>query len=451
VSSSPAMPRDASAKSLKIAYGCIVLIAFTVRLLAAFWWQNLATQEGRVFRFGDSASYWHLGEAIAHGAPYQYGGIDGSVFRAPGYPLLLSCFASIEPKDSAVWDARLAGCLLGTLTVALIMRIAFTLGGAGTAILSGLTAALYPGGVGMSVTILSEALFMPLMMLHLLLLTRAFSSCDCLPSPTASRHPLRQWMDGAHWAILAGVIGGAAILTRPSWLLFPPLAALIHWLTLRNRKAFCTTIFVGLGIILCMAPWWYRNWCVTDRFVLTTLQVGPSLYDGLHEGASGGSDEGMAFVGTFAEQLRRQEAQQSQLLSGTFEYRLNREMQRAAMRWAYEHPTESAKLAINKFWRTWNPWPPAQELSSFWVRFSETLGCFTILTCASLGAWRLRNRWREFYLYLLPIPYFTLLHMIFVGSVRYRQPAIMSISVLAGIAIMWILSKLLFRKQIPKQ
>ena len=451
MSNSPTTSRAAFAKTPLVAYGFIVLIAFIVRLFAAWWWHNLAEQEGRVFRFGDSASYWHLGEAIAQGAPYQYGGIDGSVFRAPGYPMLLSCLAWIEPKESAAWDARLAGCLLGALTVALIIRIAFTLGGTGAAIWSGLAASLYPGGVGMSVTILSEALFMPLMMMHLILLTRAFSAGYHLPSPPSSANSIHYWLTGSHWALLAGVLGGAAILTRPSWLLFPPLVALIHWLTLQNRKALCTAIVVGLGIILCMAPWWYRNWIVTDRFVLTTLQVGPSLYDGLHEGASGGSDEGMAFVGPFADQLRIQEAAQSQPLGGTFEYRLNREMQRAAMRWALDNPAESAKLAINKFWRTWNPWPPAQELSSFWVRLSETLGCFTILACASLGAWILRDRWRDYYLYLLPIPYFTLLHMIFVGSVRYRQPAIMSISVLAGVAIMWILTKLLFRKQIPKQ
>jgi uncharacterized membrane protein len=118
-------------------------------------------------------------------------------------------------------------------------------------------------------------------------------------------------------------------------------------------------------------------------------------------------------------------------------------MQSAAWSWAMSNPNEALRLAWNKFCRTWNIWPPAQELASIWVRLTESIGCFTILSLAVWGAWVSRSRLGEFYLLLLPAPYFTLLHMIFVGSVRYRQPAIMAISVLAGIAILWILNKLL--------
>lgn len=423
----------------------ILLLAFGIRLFAAQWWHGLAEKENRIFRFGDSASYWTLGEAIATGQPYQYGGEDGSVFRAPGYPLLLSTVAHVKPQVQAVWYARGIGCLLGTIAIAVLMWIGLQLAGPRTALVAGLLSAIYPGAIGMSVTILSEALFMPLMLLHLLLLQQAFRSPPmeaCEKTPSSS-----QWsaVFVRHWrvALTSGALAGAAILTRPSWLLFPPLAALIHFAIRRNRLALLQGAWVGIGIILIMAPWWYRNYLVTDRFVLTTLQVGPSLYDGLHPGASGGSDEGMKFVGTFGTELRKREAIQAAPPESTFEYRLNRAMQRAAWEWAMSNPGESLRLAGNKFYRTWNIWPPAQELSSPWVRLTESIGCFSILILASVGIWARRNYWKELYLFALPIPYFTLLHMIFVGSVRYRQPAIMAISVLAAIGILWILNRLI--------
>lgn len=422
----------------------ILLLAFGIRLFAAQWWHGLAEKENRIFRFGDSASYWTLGEAIATGQPYQYGGKDGSVFRAPGYPLLLSIVADMKPQVQAVWYARVVGCLLGTVAIAIVMWQGLKLAGPRTALLAGLLCAIYPGAIGMSVTILSEALFMPLMLLHLLLLQQAFQSPAMAASDkTASRSPssalfVRQW----GIALTSGMLAGAAILTRPSWLLFPPLAALIHLALRRNRLAVLQGAWVGVGIILIMAPWWYRNYLVTDRFVLTTLQVGPSLYDGLHPGASGGSDEGMKFVGTFGTELRKHEANLTPPPGSTFEYRLNQAMQRAAWEWALANPGESLRLAGNKFYRTWNVWPPAQELSSTWVRLTESIGCFSILILAIWGIWTSRNYWSELYLFALPIPYFTLLHMIFVGSVRYRQPAIMAISVLAAIGILWILNRL---------
>lgn len=432
-------------RSQIIATVAILILALGLRLFAANWWHGLAEKENRIFRFGDSASYWTLGKAIRTGQPYQYGGEDGSVFRAPGYPLLLSTVATIKPQAQGVWYARVLGCMLGTVAIAIVMWTGFRMGGPIPALSAGLLCAIYPGAIGMSATILSEALFMPLMLLHLLLLQHVFRvSASNETQHHQSSFSFTATLFTYRWgaALASGMLAGAAILTRPSWLLFPPLAALIHLLIYRNRTAFLQGCWVGAGIILVMAPWWYRNYLVTDRFVLTTLQVGPSLYDGLHPGASGGSDEGMKFVGTFGNELREREAKLPQPPGSTFEYRLNREMQLAAVQWAMSNPGESLQLAWNKFGRTWNIWPPAQELSSPWVRLSESIGCFSILGLATWGIWVNRSRWRELYLYLLPIPYFTLLHMIFVGSVRYRQPAIMAISVLAGIAIMWILNRL---------
>lgn len=199
-----------------------------------------------------------------------------------------------------------------------------------------------------------------------------------------------------------------------------------------------TLIFVSTlaGLCCVMAPWWARNAYITGRFVPTTLQVGPSLLDGLHEGASGASDEDMAFMQTvLAEQLLEDQRQSGPLVS-TLEYRLNARAQAAAVDWAKQNPVEVIKLAGRKFLRIWTVWPDGGEINSVFTRLAITLSSFSILLLAIWSSWPRIGRISWFYMILwLPTLYFTLLHMVFVGSVRYREPALLVLIPLAACAV----------------
>ena len=137
----------------------------------------------------------------------------------------------------------------------------------------------------MSVFVLSEAAFCPLLMAQLVVSAAAWQRAGM--------------KSHAVLALLAGVIAGAATLVRPSWLLFVPLSLLLGLLTLRNlgqHVRFGVCALVGLALV--MMPWWLRNYRATGHFVATTLQVGASLYDGWNPHATGASE--MSFVPEFA-------------------------------------------------------------------------------------------------------------------------------------------------------
>ena len=167
----------------------LLAIALTLRLGAGL---ALQSRLGGHFCMGDSESYWQLGAAIAEAEPYEYGPLHARVFRTPGYPLLLAPVVGLFGEGSlGVAMARAEAACFGTLAVALLWWLARRLSDERTAWIAAVLAAFYPGAVALSVLVLSEAPFCPLMLLQLLLWTIA---CD---APTAGRTRRRRLRDGA--------------------------------------------------------------------------------------------------------------------------------------------------------------------------------------------------------------------------------------------------------------
>lgn len=342
-------------------------------------------------------------------------------------PLLLSPMTLIEDRSTAIFCARVVGALLGTLSVYLVSLLAFRMAGRQAALAAALLASLYPSAIGVSIIILSEMLFVPLMLTFLLLWS------DTLQASTAKQR--------VRLALLTGIVGGLAILTRPSWLLFTPMVAVLGLVWARRRVTYIQTILLmGLGISIAMMPWWVRNYSVTGKFVLTTLQVGPSLYDSFHPGASGGSDEGMNFMRrieaeqTAADQASVQRSEgKATTLESTFEWRINRRAQQQAIDWCLDNPGEIPKLALAKLRKTWSLWPDGGDVGSPLIRAAVSLSMLTVMLLAFLASWKLfQSQTLMLAICWSPCLYFTLLHMVFVGSVRYREPAVIVLLAVAG-------------------
>lgn len=412
----PTSPDQSTASASDLRWLALLLaVALGVRIAAAVLWQGYVARDR--FVFGDSESYWTLARAIAAGEPFEYGRNGPKIFRTPGYPVLLASLFMVFGDDPPVLVARCLSAICGTIAVAGVWLLARRLFGRSAAWVAGLAAAFYPGQIAISVLVLTEPAFCALLPFQLLLWSAAWQA-----GPERRRLLL---------ALASGLVAAAATLVRPSWLLFVPFAAGIGLVFGRPRKRH-GLIAAGLllGLIAGMLPWWIRNARVVGHFVPTTLQMGASLYDGWNPHATGASE--MSYVPQFQEMERRAEASGEANLEDTFEYRLDRRMHEAAVAWALDNPAAVLRLAAVKFARIWNIWPNEPAFSTPAVRLAVAATYLPLLLLGLAGAvWTARRGW-PYLLCWLPALYLTLMHMVFVGSIRYREPAMIGWMVLAG-------------------
>lgn len=418
----------------------LLAVALAARLAAGLYCQSRLNRHGARFEFGDSESYWTLGRAIARGRPYRYGPEGAQIFRTPGYPLLLApIFRIAGERPSPIW-ARAQSAVFGTLAVAGVWWLAKELFDARAGLIAAAAATIYPGAIAISALVLSEAPFCALMLLQLALWTAAWKA----ESPRRAVLP----------AVLAGVAAGAATLVRPSWLLFTPLAAVVGLLVGnhsakadshlpsprpppggRGRNAWIGAAMLA-GLIAAMTPWWIRNARLSGRFVPTTLQVGASLYDGLNPRATGASN--MALAPEPVKDLRRRAAGGEVPRDAALEIELDRRFRVAAWSFARDNPARVARLAAVKLMRIWNVRPNEARFSGWPIRLAVLFTYVPILALGTVGAARTIRRGWPYIMCWLPAVYFTVLHMIFVSSIRYRQPAMLGVIVLAaGVVGSW--------------
>jgi 4-amino-4-deoxy-L-arabinose transferase-like glycosyltransferase len=409
------MPRLHSPRAHWIA---IIAVALGVRLAAGAWWETRLAG-GQRFYFADSVSYWELGRAIASGHDYSYPTAEDQVFRAPGYPLLLAGLFALGGEDPPVMAARALNAVLGAVSVALIGWWTAQLFDARAGRCAGWLAAVYPGAVAMSAFVLSEAPFCPFMLLELALWSAAWRT------PSGPR--------AAGLAALGGAAGAAATLIRPSWLLFTPLAIIVSVVAdKRHARQLLLGLALSVAFVCGMLPWWIRNARVTGHFVATTLQFGASLYDGLNPAADGSSN--MDFVPRFA--AAEHELDGTPAAAGeTFEYRLNGRLSAAAWDWTRNDPMRAVQLAGIKFLRMWNIWPNEPALRSWPLRLAVFVSYVPLLACSLWGVWRFTSRGWPYVLAWLPAVYLTLVHVVFIGSIRYREPAMLALIALAAGAL----------------
>lgn len=386
----------------------ILAIAFAVRLVAAVGVQRHLDRGSREVCLipGDADGYWELARKIARGENYEIYTPPRRVMRMPGFPALLALSRLVVPDS--LFAARIWLAVIGTAACGFTYLLGKELCDATIGLWAAAITSLSPVLAMFSVLILSETSFAAALTASLVVLVRLARRLNGVAS--AGEISL---------ALGGGALIALAAFMRPTWLLIGPIAAIL----LLRRREFSrrcrAAALICIGTYGALLPWGLRNLAVTGHFTFTTFWVGPSLYDGLNPEATG--DSNMTFF------------DRENLLGRMSEYEMDREYRRRAWDFAANHPGRALQLMWVKLGRYWSIWPNAAQFQRAGVRLIVALSFLAILVPAVYGTWLSRDRIDVLVVTWGPILYFSAIHVLFVGSIRYRLPAEYPFAVLSAV------------------
>ena len=384
----------------------LLLVALSIRVVAAIAIDGYVASQGRQFLIeGDANGYWELGQKIAAGEEYSIYTPPRRVLRTPGFPLLLAL--SIKVFGTSLLAASLVMACVGAACCWLTAVLARRVTDDQTAFWALLIVAVSPLQIGSNVQILSEAWFSFWLLLTLIAATPVLSG------PGTGPHGLRS-------AFMSGLLTGLTVLVRPGWILWPWFSSVLL-LVFNRQRIWRRFVLCGLifgGCYLALLPWGWRNHNVTGHWIFTSLWSGASLYDGLHAGATGESD--MTFV------------DQETVYTTMSEYDANEHYKQRAAEFVIAKPRRTLELALVKAGRYLSPTLNAAGFSGGLASLFCLIWYSAFWGLVIFGAGSLRKTPGILCLLVAPFLQFLLVHMVFVGSIRYRLPVEFPLSVVAA-------------------
>jgi 4-amino-4-deoxy-L-arabinose transferase-like glycosyltransferase len=269
----------------------------------------------------DALEYDYYARSIASGHGYPPSGylLQGgpTAIRGPAYPFLLGAVYAISGDSQNA--GRLLDAALGALAVLLLYLVAKRVWGRRVALVAAAMAAIFPPLVLLSRDLVSESLFVPLVLGTVL----------CALEFRRSGGALR-------WALASGGLCGVAILTRPTGFALLLPVALGVW-TLRPRLrpravlapacALCCSFFV-------VVPWVARDAVEFGRFVPVTTSGGIAVA-GTYNQASFQSDDR---PGAWRDPQAIPQFRYLFVTPGIDEATVDARLRQAARNFAWQHP-----------------------------------------------------------------------------------------------------------------
>lgn len=404
----------------------IVVIAGLLRLgfstLVVGWSSNLR---------GDAVDYHKLAASIDQGKGYR---IDDVITgrRPPAFPLLLA--AVYKVFGVCVNAGRVLQILLGMLVVYLVFVVARRYFEMRTALIAAGIAAVNPFLIFISGYLLTENLYMILML-------AAFA---VLPSPAR--------LGGGFAALaLAVVLMAAATLARPTGL---PLAAWMlavgvlfgggsRWRRVRNA------LFAALLFAVFTIPWAIRNQSVAGGWVGLTTHGGITFYQGNNQKIidiphyRGGVTplDGLPHAAEIASMTEIERERFTWKKGREFLSRNRNDIPRIlwwkfARFWRVKSDVGLSGIKSGWWWSKDSLW--GRLAANFDVGFIYAVVVFPLFIAGGLLT---RKRWRELlFLYGVVVSH-TAVALVFFGSIRSRIPVEPVIAIFAAFTIDWVIRR----------
>jgi 4-amino-4-deoxy-L-arabinose transferase-like glycosyltransferase len=266
---------------------------------------------------------------------YGHGLVVETAFRPPLYPLFLAVVNKTIGGSRTTY--QLAGCGLGTVTVASVGHLGRRFGGTTVGLGAAALAAVSPALIGIDASVMAETLYLPLIALTLLALLRA-----------SDRPTLWRWAT-------AGALAGAATLARGDGALLVVVVVLpVAFLTARRRERrerFAVVAVALLGALVVVAPWIVRNQIQMHRPTLATLDAGTAI-----AGTNCATTYAGSRIGSWDEACTHVPNEDA-----LTELQLTDALQRQGVKYATHHVGRVPLVVSARVARQWGLWDPANE------------------------------------------------------------------------------------------
>jgi 4-amino-4-deoxy-L-arabinose transferase-like glycosyltransferase len=301
-------------------------------------------------------------------------------FRPPLYPLILSFLYFLKFNLLGI---RIFQAIISSLTVIFIYLLGKEVFDEKTGFFSSLISTFYPFFIFYTGFLLTETLFVFLIVLTFFYLVKIIEK-------------------NGNLSLKAGILLGLAGLTRPNIQLFFPVLT-IHILFLQNKWK--KILLLSIGFCLILLPWVIRNYKIFNKFIPGTTMGGWVFWEGNNPHSFGGP------CSYFPEEIFEiEESQRDKIL-----YKMTFKVIK-------ENPKRFLFLIKNKFKRFWNIVPNAPEFEKKILYRTISVFSFGIMIPFFIIGFFIsfKNKKAQFFHSLIIL--LTIFHMIFLASIRYRLP-----------------------------